>query len=94
MSKDHWTRCTQEVTGDQQGHFDVVGLKPDSLVLEHTGSGVGSSEWGREARWEAGNGTEGSRDRVLRDAIFPVVKTGLWGTSNSRGCGSDPLSDK
>lgn len=62
----------------------MVGLKPDSLVLEHTGgveleavNGVERSEV------EAGNGTEGSRDRVLREMRFSQ-----WlrlCTSNSRG---------
>lgn len=71
----------------------MVGLKPESLVLEHTGgveleavNGVERSEV------EARAGTEGSRDRVLRDKRFS-----RWlrlCTSNSGGYGFDPLLDK
>ena len=75
------------------GHFDVVGLKPESLVLEYTGGleleAVNGVERGEV---EARAGTEGSRDRVLRDQRFS------WSlrlcTSSSRSYGFDPLLDK
>lgn len=75
------------------GHFDVVGLKPESLVLEYTGGleleAVNGVERGEV---EARAGTEGSRDRVLRDQRFS------WWlrlcTSSSRSYGFDPLLDK
>ena len=64
----------------------MVGLKPDSLVLEHTeGVELEAVNGVERNEVEAGTGTEGSRDRVLRDMRFS-----RWlrlCTSNSRGLG-------
>ena len=48
-----------------------MGLKPDSLVLEHTrGVELEAVNGVERSEVEAGTGTEGSRDRVLRDMRF------------------------
>lgn len=66
-----------------------MGLKPDSLVLEHTrGVELEAVNGVERSEVEAGTGTEGSRDRVLRDMRFS-----RWlrlCPSNSRGLGLIP----